>query len=896
MAETAAGGFARTEILHGVHAWRHRSNGLTLLICPTLVAPVVSVGVVYEVGTRHESIGSTGAGHLLEHLLFKGTRRFNHESGTEMALLLQRAGARFNATTSFDRTAYYATLPADQMALALEIEAARMSDPLLRDVDLESERTVVLNELDRGENEPIELLMKRSFAMAFLEHPYRNPTIGWRSDVEQLSGEVLRRHYDTYYHPDNATLIIAGNVVEEQVLATVEQYFGELTPAPGLIPEVCIKEAEQGGERRFKLDRAGELGLICLTWRTPQARHADSPALSVLTQVLTGGVTSRLYQRLIESNQCISVHARQLELHDPGVFQVTATLAPGASHAAVEEAIRQEVQGLQQAPPAAGEMKRTLAWVRFYLATQWESPEQILRGLSEAVALGDWRRFTREPELVDAVAAGDLQRVAATFLVDSSLTSGWFIPESARSARPPDAGAREETGKAADTGPAHGSPEGRREEPSLTLRKDGSFSERVRLYDLTGGGHLAVLANPHMPTVTIHGTMQAGLTQTCNGRLTTVAATAAMLERGTANHDRLGLAREREDHALTIGIETMHTTPSLIFPMAHGPAGELGRMISLLIELISRPTFPESELEQLKELMLGRMAKEKSSTFAQAFASLARHLYPSGHPLTTRPLDVRMKEVATLTSAELRAFHARAYRPDSLNLAVVGRVDPDEVHELLEQSLAGWRWQKDPVPALPEPLPVAAGEYYIDLPDRPNLDVILGHQSDLRRGDREYPAAALANACLGQSTLTSRLGRVLREQEGLTYGIFSCFYGDLILPGPWLIYFSVSPENHARALELTRSIVNEYVRSGPDEAELSDERKALAGTYRVELASSAGVARELSLVLTSGQPISYLDTFPEELQAVSREAVIEVMQRYIRPDDLTLVAAGSLPR
>jgi zinc protease len=421
--------FEKIDSEGGVTEWRHRANRLTVLTAPTPVAPVVGFGIVYRVGSRHELPGHTGATHILEHLMFKGTEKFNRDNGTEAARELHRVGAFFNATTWLDRTNYFEILPVDRLRLAVDIESDRMRGALVRDSDLESERSVVLNELDAGENDSFDLLMKSSFAIAYLEHPYRHPTIGWRDDVERMQGEVLRGFYDTFYHPDNSTVIVVGDIDEAAALAEVEHGFGGLEPAPGPVPELKIRESEQRGERRFDIHRAGELGNLALSWHIPEGLHQDMPALSVLTQILGDGVTSRLYQRLVESNRCLGVHAYAMELHDPGLFQIFATIAPGTNHGEVEEAIRAEVAAVAKAPPDDGEVARALAQSRTDLAFHHESPGQILGGLTEAVAMGDWRRFVRELELVRSVGAEDLQRVATTYLTDRNLTVGWFVPE-----------------------------------------------------------------------------------------------------------------------------------------------------------------------------------------------------------------------------------------------------------------------------------------------------------------------------------------------------------------------------------------------------------------------------------------------------------------------------------
>ncbi len=396
---------------------------------PTPVAPVVGFGIVYRVGSRNEKTGHTGATHILEHLMFKGTKKFNRDLGTEIARQLHRVGAGFNATTWLDRTNYYEVLPREHLGLGVEIESDRMRGSLVRDSDLESERNVVLNELDSGENDPFDLLMKSSFAMAYLEHPYRHPTIGWKGDVETMSGQTLRGFYDTFYHPDNASVIIVGDIDEDEALDQVESAFGSIPPGEVERPVLDIRESEQRGERRFEIHRAGELASLALTWHIAEGLHPDMAPLSVLTQILGDGVTSRLHQRLVETNMCLGVHAFAMELHDPGVFQIFATVAPGVDPGEVESVIRSQVAALSLAPPTDEEVSRALAQTRTDLAFHRESPGQIMTGLTEAVAMGDWRRFVRDLDLIKAVSAADLLRVAETYLRDNNLTVGRFVPE-----------------------------------------------------------------------------------------------------------------------------------------------------------------------------------------------------------------------------------------------------------------------------------------------------------------------------------------------------------------------------------------------------------------------------------------------------------------------------------
>ncbi len=855
----------------GVSQWRHEANGLTVLVCPTPVAPVVGFGVVYRVGSRFEKPGHTGATHMLEHLMFKGTDRFNRGRGTEVARELHRVGANFNATTWLDRTNYYAVLPVEHLPLAIDIEADRMRGALVRDEDLESERTVILNELDGGENDPFDLLMKSSFAHTFLEHPYHHPTIGWRGDVEQISGEVLRGFYDTYYHPDNATVIVAGAIEEEAALVEVERGFGHVPPAGGAFSQTTARESEQRGERRFDIHRSGELGCLALTWHVPRGLDPDLPALSVLTQVLSDGVTSRLYQSLVESNLCLGVHAFAMELHDPGVFQVFATVAPGVESTEVENLIRSEVASLCAEPPSAEEVARALAQTRTDLAFHHESPGQIMGGLTEAVAMGDWRRFVRELELVEAVTREDLQRVASTYLRGQNLTVGVFVPENGGA-----------SGGGATIDPV----------PRPCYLKS-PFSSRVSSSPIEGGGRLAVLANPHAPTVTVAGTLRAGPAAARGGRLAVPGIAAAMLDRGTVSYDRIQLARKLEDHGLQLSVRAS-AAPTLISFSAQGLAEELPRLVRLLAEVLRRPVFPAAELDKVREQILGSLVRERQETSARAYAALTRFLYPEGHPCRRREIEVREREVSALDRSDLEAFHKTAYGPGGMVVSVVGQVETASVEQLFGEHFGQWA----PAPAFDFPSDEIEdgppGEERIQIDDRPNLDVYLGHRGELRRGVEDYAAAILANACLGQSTLTSRLGVAVRDEAGLTYGVNCRFFGTLEIPGLWATALGVSAENLDRAVALTRSVIEEYAAEGPTEAELADERTALAGSYRVGLATNSGVARELVTTLAAGEEISRLDSFPETALEVTRDEVVAAIRKYIHPDRLVMTAAGDL--
>jgi len=413
----------------GIREFRLRENGLQILLLENRVAPVVTFCVVYRVGSRHEAVGHTGSTHLLEHLMFKGTPEFNRESGSQIAATLEAVGARFNATTWFDRTNYYETIPSDELALALRIESSRMRGSLLRDGDRVPEMTVVRNEFERGENNPFQVLYKETFAIAFREHPYHHPTIGWRSDIENVSTARLKEFYDTFYHPDNATAILIGDYDEPAALAMIEGSFGSIPRSEKPIPRVYTEEPKQEGERRFIVRRTGQVGWVGVSYRSAAAGDPDTFPLAILSNVLGSGITSRLYQALVEPALAISVSAIAWQLRDPGLFSIFSALAPGTPHSRAEELIRGEALRVARDGVTDDEIRKAKTQIEADVIFERETTDQVAASLTEAVAVADWDWYVDYLPRIQAVTADDVRRVARNLFSDDAATVGWFVPK-----------------------------------------------------------------------------------------------------------------------------------------------------------------------------------------------------------------------------------------------------------------------------------------------------------------------------------------------------------------------------------------------------------------------------------------------------------------------------------
>lgn len=406
--------------------YRLRSNGLRILLVPDTTSPVAGCMVTYHVGSRNEAIGYTGATHLLEHLMFKGSERFNGKLGTSMEHLMESRGAMVNATTWYDRTNYYEVLPKDALPLAIEIEADRMRTAILNEKDRASEMPIVRNEFERGENLPMEALDKQIWAAAFLAHPYHHPTIGWRSDIEGVSIERLKQFYNDFYWPDNATVTIVGNFTEKETLMRIKKEFGRHEKRVGAYPQVYTQEPAQEGERRVRVERAGT-PIVSVAHKIPEATHQDIPALLVLATILYDDKSSRLYRAFIDTAQATDVMVLCSQFKDPGLFQTFLTLAPGVLHTEAERLLMEEYRALTTTQVSSLELKRAKQSLRASLASRRDGPYALLSALNEDIATGDWTRFVTLPDALQAVSARDVKRVAQTYFKDQSRVSGWFV-------------------------------------------------------------------------------------------------------------------------------------------------------------------------------------------------------------------------------------------------------------------------------------------------------------------------------------------------------------------------------------------------------------------------------------------------------------------------------------
>ncbi|MBP8285905.1 MAG: insulinase family protein, partial [Rhodoferax sp.] len=427
-APVVAEGYSHVKSVGDIQEYTLKSNGLQVLLLPDHASPTLTFMVTYRVGSRNEVTGTTGATHILEHLMFKGTRNRPNSSSNNVKQLLERTGARYNASTWLDRTNYYANLGSEHLATIIDMEADRMRNLSLDDADRQAEMTVVRNEYEQGENSPFQALYKEIFYAAFVAHPYHHSTIGHRSDIEKVSIEKLREFYDTFYWPNNATVTLVGDFQPQQALALIKNAFGVYPRSPKPVPALYTEEPAQGGPRRVSVKRPGQLGLVAIAHKIPQATHADFAALSLLSAVLTDGKNSRLYKVLTDKNLTTGVSGFPGFNADPSLHLLFLPMAPGASHEQVEKIALEEIERLKKEGVSEAELQAAIAKSLASTAFDRDGSFAIAGNLNEAIAAGDWSLYYSIDEAVRKVTQSDIQRVARQYFNEDQSTTGWFVP------------------------------------------------------------------------------------------------------------------------------------------------------------------------------------------------------------------------------------------------------------------------------------------------------------------------------------------------------------------------------------------------------------------------------------------------------------------------------------
>ena len=870
-------------------------NGLTVLTKEVHAAPVVYFAVYYKVGSIDEEVGETGMSHLMEHMMFKGTKT---RGPGVISATLQGIGADFDASTSFDRTEYHETLAADQLPVAMQIESDRMVNSLFDEAQHQKEMSVVRSEYEAGENDPGNVLGKATRLTAFQVMPYRWETIGFKADIENFTRDEMYAYYQNFYAPNNATIVMVGDFDTAKALAMVRQYFGPI-PAHSIAHHYITPEPTQEGERRVTVRRAGSAPQMMMVYHIPGAEDPDRYALDVLETVLSNGRTSRLFQDMVQTGLASDAEAYDYGLRDPDLIYFSATAQPGHTNAELEQALLKEIATLQATPISAEELTRAVNQAEAGYVFGKDSVEQQGEQLGEDAMKGDWRYGETYLSYLRKVTPADVQRVAQKYLTADNRTVGYFepLPLAPGQAPPPPSAGGGDTSPTFHFKPAV-VPPADDYRPELSAAQGGTFRAATAPAPtkvVLGNGLTVVVQEDHAnATVSLSGAvLTAGSDADPAGKHGLAGVTAALLSRGTQSRSMLQLAAALENVGANLNVAA---GPEYAMVNGESLTKDFPLMLDVLSDELRRPSFPQTEVDAARAQSLAGIADARSDTGTLADIAFADALYPAGHPYHAPTLDEQAAFLTGLTRQDLVQFHDAHYAPNQTVLTIVGDVNTQAVVALVKKYFGDWPAQAGlapvSIPAVP-PAPAPTKTVVIFVPDKAQTDVRYGYPGLLTRRDPDFYRVVVLNTILGGgSGLASRLATNVRDKMGLVYGIYAGTDAALG-QGPFTVSFGANPANvDAAVAEMNRQLTL-LRQDGVTPQEVSAAVAYLTGSYPVTLATDAAVSEQLLIAQIFGLGLNYIPDRNGYYRAVTPVEVNAAIQKYVRPGTGALVIAGT---
>ena len=871
-------------------------NGLQVITLEDFSCPIVSVQVWYQVGAKDEPPDRHGFAHMFEHMMFRGTDRLGP---TDHFDLLRRSGGWTNGFTSFDLTTYLETLPSNQLELALWLEAERMAFLRIDQANFDTERKVVEEERRLSLNQPFGTVTEKLFAEIFKEHPYRWPPLGNIANLRASSVGELRDFWKKYYVPSNAALVIAGAVKHQEAQELAKRYFGWIPKHPQP-PRVTIREPQPTTARSVTIrEKNAPVPTVQIVFRTVPVVHDDSTAMGMLSTILGGGQSSRLYRDLVAEKQiAASAYAWAYSLQDDGLFGAGAVMLPLRDPGAAMTAITGQIERLRTQKVSHQELlkarnQKLKGAVMDCLAVTSKASMLGRAAISE----GDVARVNSLLDRIRKVTEDDLLRVAKTYLA----------PDRALQATVVSAGGGAATGAASSTAsqvseedsPITAKPEEKAPPPGregakrpenypttapVAQRGDIKMKADFVSKTLDNGLKVIVVTNSEVPFVSVHLGMMCG--EWSESKSGSADLAVRMLTKGTAGHTEAQLADELETYAISLNGGADMDTGSV---RANCVTEHAERMMGLLGEVVLSPTFPAEEFEKLRKKTRAELTIAAANPSHVADREFNQRLWGE-HPYS-RGAGLEVAELDALSVDDLKQWWSAAARPDLAVLIFAGDIEPDKAMELARKTFGQWQ-AKGPKPQvdLPEiPRPAATRIYVVDQPGMVQSQIRVGRLGITRRHP-DYFTSVVVNGYFG-GAFGSRLNKSLRVEKGLTYGVWGG-NSPRRFAGEVSIHSFTKTEATARAVRAIMEEVQRLRDVPPSTEELETTRSNLLGRFPAQRETPLDVARELWLIESDGLPADYFEKLLSRVAVVTGEDCRKIAAELAEPDRLVIVIVG----
>ncbi|MSR32405.1 MAG: insulinase family protein [Gemmataceae bacterium] len=842
-------------------------NGLRVYLKPIPGATTVTTMVAYKVGSADEDLDQTGLSHYLEHLLFKGTDKLF--PGDIDRLTLRNGGAN-NAYTSEDITVYHFDFSADRWEQALEIEADRMRNLRIDERhEFQQEKGAVIEELRRNEDAPWDLEYKAILPKLFgAKAPYGHPVIGQTAHVRGATADTIKRHYDRWYHPNNACLVVCGGFDPDSAMEKIRRLFGPIPKGTLSERKAHIPPTRQDLER-LQMTSRFEVNRLLIGFNTVDFVHADGPALTVLEAVLSDGKTSRLYRKLIEGEEIASEAAAESSLgRYPGWFGIQVELLQGQELAKAEKLVFAELDKLTRELITEKELSRVRQKLLASAVFSRESVHGLANAISSTVILADLKHLQEFLPRLLKVSPEDLKRVAAKYFRQDSAVALWSVP----------------AGKA--TGASNSPREKQPARASLAEAKEFSFS-KVRRVVLPSGLVLLLHEDHRNPVVVLSAALRDSRAFEPDGKYGLATLTGSLLDEGLPGVSGQELAESVENIGGELSLDELGGTVKVL---SHNASFGIETILSCLQSAVC----PKEAFERKQKQVLSTLADLETQTDYLARREFLKAVYGE-HP-RGRPSMGTQNSVKKITREDCVEFRKLCFQPSNIILAVSGDINPAEVEKQIRQAVENWTGPPLKRPKFaPLRMPDKFTQVIHTMEDSVQMQFYMGH-AGIRRNDPDYYKLLVMDHILGTGPgFTDRLSARLRDREGLAYTVSAAIAGSADTePGAFMCYIGTDAANFARVKKEFLEEIERIRDTLPSREELNDSRNYLLGNMAFRFTTNGSIANQMLSMERLNLGSDCLEKYRLGVASVTAEDIREVARKHLHPDKLTLIAVGPL--
>lgn len=861
-------------------------NGLKVLLKENHSIPLVTCSIWYKVGSRNEKDGIRGIAHFLEHMMFKGTKKLKKG---EISSTIQRHGGVFNAFTFLDGTAYYETVPPQYLEKMLELEADRMRNSRIDQADISSEKTVVISELQGGLNNPSTILDNKVRYESFDKSPYKHPIIGYEEDVKNIDSKTMKEFYNQYYSPNNSTLIVVGDFNEANAIKLIKKHYGKIKNSNKPIDLPIEKESSHKNERRVVIKRPGNTKLLEVVYNIPGGSSNETYPLNVLEEILITGNKSKLNKALIEKGFATEVYGGAEGYTDPGLFYIIASLTPETKHKDAEKIVLKEIDKLIKNPPPLKEINAAINRKKAEYLYNLDGTYSQAVNLGYFDVINDWKFAPDWPINIEKVTQADISNILKKYFVKENRTVGYFIPEIKK-------GEKYESAPITVGGPQHYSESKskvnlKKSNPNPKSTKFNPFKyEKISLID---GSTLLINQSIDLPITYISGVIKGGSHLLKKDKELSCKLLERTIDKGTTKYTRDDIEEFLDNTGSEISISCDEESVRFSSVTLNE---NLEETTEFLFEILNNPQFPSKEVKKEKEKFIAEIIESKDDTSEIARRNLSQLIYEKSHPFYSNNFDEDIKQIKKFNRSDLQSAHKELIKNNVELISLVTNLDEKNLKKYiktLNKNLNTSSNKTENKVLIPHTdISKVQGIKNFHIKEKYQSDAYAGHITEIDRKHPDFYKMIIANQIIGGDPLTSRLAKVIRDNNGLVYTVIS-YINPSFAQGEFNVYFGANKGNIDKTIELLKQELNKAVKNGVTQNELNIAKKSIMDSF---------VSRNLGTYKKIGNTIlnielfelgdNYVIDYPKIINSITLKDVNKAIKRHIHPEKLNISISG----